>query len=147
MPRSLHCRGLNSLGCSDTFPQFDCHYRICQDKSEENTWELCSEEKGQDSSRPVSVFSDDRNLREWWRGRPSPHTMLWSHRETQSLIKILVHPGVAHKNCHSATWAASVVLDCRRQNLRHVRWAETALGWLLEELRSQAAHGPNTQVH
>ena len=46
-------------GWSDTFPRFDCHYRICQDKSEENTWELCSEEKWQDSSWPVSVFSDD----------------------------------------------------------------------------------------
>ena len=33
---------------------------------------------------------------EWW--RPSPHTVQWSHRETHSLIKILAHPGVAHKN-------------------------------------------------
>ena len=46
-------------GWSDTFLQFDCLYRICQDKSEENTRELCSEKNGQDSSRPVSVFSAD----------------------------------------------------------------------------------------
>ena len=37
-----------------------------------------------------------RKLGECW--RPSPHTVQWSHRETQSLIKILAHPGVAHKN-------------------------------------------------
>ena len=39
------------------FSQFDCHYRICQDKREENIWELCSEGKGQDSSWPGLVFS------------------------------------------------------------------------------------------
>ena len=85
---------------------------------------------------------------EWW--RPSPHTMQWSHRETHSLIKILARLGVGGQS-HirtglSATWAATVVLDCRRQNPRHVRWAETTLGWLLEEISSQAAHGPTTQV-
>ena len=37
-----------------------------------------------------------RNLPECW--RPSPHTMQWSHRKTHSLIKILAHPGVTHKN-------------------------------------------------
>jgi len=83
-------------GWSDTFPQFDCHYRICQGKSEENKWEFCSKEKGQDSSWPVLVFSGDRNLWEWW--RPSPHTTQWSHKETHSLIKILARLGVAHKN-------------------------------------------------
>ena len=46
-------------GWSDTFLQFDCLYRICQDKSEENIWEFCSKEKRQVTSWLVSVFSGD----------------------------------------------------------------------------------------
>ena len=37
-----------------------------------------------------------RKLGECW--RPSPHTVQWSHRQTHSLIKILAHSRVAHKN-------------------------------------------------
>ena len=36
-----------------------------------------------------------RNLWEWWGQRP--HTVQWSHRETHSLIKRLVHPGIMYK--------------------------------------------------
>ena len=36
-----------------------------------------------------------------------------------------------------------VVLNCQSQNSRHIKWAETTLGWLLEELSSQAARGTN----
>ena len=46
---------------------------------------------------------------------------------------------------HLATWAAMVVLDCWRQNPRCVRQAKMTLGWLLEELSSQAAHRPTTE--
>ena len=36
-----------------------------------------------------------RNLFKWF--RPSLHTMQWSHRETNSLIKTLAHLGVVHE--------------------------------------------------
>ena len=47
----------------------------------------------------LAGFGFLRWLRNWWVWwRPSPHTVQWSHRETHSLIKILVCPGVTHKN-------------------------------------------------
>ena len=85
-----------------------------------------------------------RNLWQWW--KPDSPTLQWSHRETHS-IKTLAHLGVTVWIGHSATWAATEVLDCQRQNWRHVRGAEMILGWLLEELSSQAAHRPTKQFH
>ena len=133
-------------GWSDTFPQLDCFYRICQDKSEENTWELCSEEKGQDSPRPVSVFSGHWEIYGSGGGLVLIPCSGPIGKPTHWLKYLLVW-GSHIQTVHSVTWAATMVLDCQRQNLRHVRWAETTLGWLLEEVSSQAAHGPTTQVH
>ena len=83
-------------GWSDTFPQLDCFYRICQDKSEENMKAFLWRKGTRLLPANFGFLRWLRNLLEW--RRPSPHTMQWSHRETHSLIKILARPGVAHKN-------------------------------------------------
>ena len=56
------------------------------------------------------------------------HTTEWSHRETHSLIKTLVHPGVMNKN-----WPFSDLSTCRglrppKGETGTCKRAETTLG-------------------
>ena len=102
------------------FLNLTAHYRICQNKSEENAWDLCSEEKGQDSSKLVSIFSGDWEI---YRSGRSLVLIRCSGPigKPTHWLKYLLIQGLHIRTGHSATWAATVALDCRGQNLRHVK--------------------------
>ena len=129
-------------GWSDTFLQFDCLYRICRDKREESIWELCSKEKGQDSTQSLRFSQATEKISGVVEAYP--HTVQWAHRETHSIIKILAPLGPHLRLGHSATWAHSGLRLLEGES-KAWRGAARTLGWLPEEFSSQAAHRPTTQ--
>lgn len=101
---------------SDTFPQFNCLYRIGQDKSVENTWELGLQGKGR------RLLLAHYHCPTWLRNIMGCGWGLvlipCSGPIGKPTLKSMFLQGSHRRTGHSATRAPKVILDCRMENPR-----------------------------